>query len=75
MTEDDTFSSECEANATGIMHCLKMLADEAASLRLSGTLAALRDAIDACAAENVRQAVEGPAGDRLQPGGRALVLH
>lgn len=75
MTEDDTFSSECEANATGIMHCLRMLADEAASLRLSRTLAALRDAIDACAAENVLQAVEGPAGERLQPGGRALVLH
>ena len=52
MTEDDTFTSECEANAAGIMHCLEMLAEEAASLRLGRTLAALREAINVYAAEH-----------------------
>ncbi len=43
---DDTAPS-----AAGILHCLRMLAEEAAALRLNATLAALRAAIAACAAE------------------------
>jgi hypothetical protein len=73
MTEDDTFTSECEANAAGIMQCLRMLAEEAASLRLARTLAALRQAIDVCAAENVREATGD--GDLLAFATRTLTLH
>jgi uncharacterized protein with ATP-grasp and redox domains len=76
MTEDDPFTSECEANARGIMQCLRMLAEEAALLHLSRTLAALREAIDVCAAENVLDAsADGPEQDRLAVSGRRLLLH
>lgn len=74
MTEDDTFTSECEANATGIMQCLRMLAEEAASLRLARTLAALREAIDVCAAENVMDATADEQ-DAFAFAGRPLTLH
>ncbi len=49
MNEEDALA--CDATATGILHCLRMLAEEAAMLRLSRTLDALRDAIEACASE------------------------
>jgi hypothetical protein len=41
-----------EPSARGIEQCLRMLADEAATLRLGRTLAALRAAIAICAAES-----------------------
>jgi len=76
MTDDDPFASECEANASGIMQCLQMLAEEAASLRLSRTLAALREAIDVCAAENLAD----PTAEEMDEGSspsvrRSLTLH
>ncbi len=49
MNDEDSFG--CEATATGILQCLRMLADEAASLNLTRTLVALHNAIDACASE------------------------
>jgi hypothetical protein len=64
MDEDDLRSSACEADATGILHCLRMLAEEAASLRLTRTLAALRQALDVCAAEKV---VDVPADEPDEP--------
>ncbi len=47
---DDSLA--CDATATGILQCLRMLAEEAASLHLNRTLVALRDAIAACASEH-----------------------
>lgn len=41
-----------DAAARGIVQCLRMLAEEAASLRLARTRAALQAAIDVCAAES-----------------------
>ncbi len=39
-------------SAEGLLQCLRMLADEAASLHLAGTADALRTAIAVCAAES-----------------------
>jgi hypothetical protein len=76
MAEDDPFAPECEADAGGIMQCLQMLAEEAASLRLSRTLAALREAIDVCAAENVFDAQEGGTEEcSFPPTRKPLTLH
>ena len=54
-------------SAAGILHCLRMLADEAATLKLAGTLEALRAAIAVCAAESDGQTptAEGLAGALL----------
>jgi len=49
MNNEDTFSSE--SAATGILQCLRMLAEEAATLHLTRTLAAIRGAIETCASE------------------------
>jgi hypothetical protein len=51
----------------GIVQCLTMLAEEAASLRLDRTLAALRAAMDVCAAESdgADPDIRLPAGARL----------
>ena len=51
MRDDDAALIDPEASATGILHCLRMLADEAAGLRLAGTLQALHDAIAVCQQE------------------------
>lgn len=42
---------ECVATALGILQCLRMLADEAATLNLARTLIALHDALEICEAE------------------------
>ena len=70
---DDTtfFSSDCDPTATGIIHCLRMLLDEAASLKLAGTLSALREAIEVCEAENRLQTAEALTPSRL----RSAILH
>ena len=52
MSGTDSRQSDCQADARGIMHCLRMLAEEAASLRLERTCEALRQALETCAAEN-----------------------
>ncbi len=56
MNDEDSF--RCEATATGILQCLRMLAEEAASLHLTRTLVALRNAIDACASERLDPAYD-----------------
>lgn len=42
---------DCAATASGIFECLRMLAQEAASLNLSRTVGAITAALEACAAE------------------------
>ena len=39
---------EVATTPNGLIQCLRMLAEEASSLRLSQTFAALQDAIDIC---------------------------
>jgi hypothetical protein len=39
-------------SATGILHCLKLLAQEAASLNLIRTLSAIKDALETAACES-----------------------
>ena len=56
MNDEDSLA--CEATAIGILQCLRMLADEAASLHLTRTLVALRNAIDACASERLDPSVD-----------------
>ena len=51
MQEDDPTLLDSDASADGIIQCLRMLADEAADLRLASTLKALREAIDVCQSE------------------------
>jgi hypothetical protein len=53
MQEDDPTLLDSDASADGILQCLRMLADEAADLRLASTLKALRDAIDVCQSERL----------------------
>lgn len=48
---DDGSAPAYMATPTGILLCLRMLAEEAAEMNLGDTLAALRTAIQACEAE------------------------
>ena len=48
--DDDT---EFDVSAAGIAGCLQMLAEEAATLKLSRTLLALREALESCEAEGL----------------------
>lgn len=43
--------ADCAATASGIFECLRMLAQEAASLHLSRTVGAITAALEACASE------------------------
>ena len=75
MDDEDLFSSDCDsdcdATATGIISCLRMLADEAATLKLARTITALRETIEICAAEVVR-ADDGASDDHRQGAHRLL---
>jgi hypothetical protein len=42
----------CTASADGILHCLRLLAEEAATLNLHRTLIAIEDALEAVALES-----------------------
>ena len=66
MVDDDTMA----ATAQGLARCLRMLTEEAASLNLLGTFAALQDALTTCQSEMT-------TADAVSYGaGRAgLVLH
>ena len=46
------------ASATGILQCLKLLAAEAASLKLTRTLSAIEDALEMAACESGMDDVE-----------------
>jgi hypothetical protein len=55
---------DCPASAEGIAHCLRMLTEEAATLKLSRTLAALQQALATCENEGLRPgAAPRSAGD------------
>jgi hypothetical protein len=49
--DSEASDSEADPTARGIMQCLRMLAEEAATLQMPRTLDALQAAITACAAE------------------------
>ncbi len=51
MGNDDLDLNGLSSSATGILECLRMLADEAAELQLDDTLRALREAIEVCQSE------------------------
>lgn len=70
MTHDDPPPSDRPSAADGILHCLRMLAEEADNFRLFRTQAALRKAIRAC--KNDQSARLTPPRTRVRPG---LVLH
>ena len=66
MDEADDAAADCDPSAAGILHCLEMLADEAATLGLPRTLEALCRAQAACAAETSDGLVtQGLTGARL----------
>lgn len=48
---EDAEGAECDPTPRGIVQCLRMLAQEAATLRMARTLEALQSAIATCAAE------------------------
>jgi hypothetical protein len=56
MTNLPNAADPTRPTAAGILHCLRMLAEEAAALNLAGTLDALRVAMVVCAAEIDRAA-------------------
>ena len=49
----DEVASETDPTARGIVQCLRMLAEEAAAIRLPRTLEALRQALEVCAQEGI----------------------
>ena len=59
MFEDDS-AVDFTPSASGILHCLRMLAAEAALLRLDRTLDALFVAIETCAEEHRPLAAASP---------------
>ncbi len=68
MIDDDFSDAARRQTAANVLQCLTMLAEEAGSLNLPRTLLALRKAIRACHAEQVRPM----AAPRVR---RHLVLH
>jgi hypothetical protein len=58
-------------SATGILQCLKLLAAEAASLKLVRTLSAIEDALEMAATESGMDA----AGEQMQQHFTRPVLH
>ena len=66
LDDADDAAPDCGPSAEGILRCLQMLADEAATLGLPRTLEALCRAQAACAAETSDGLVtQGLAGARL----------
>lgn len=79
--EDDTgcpdfpdISENADPTASGIVQCLRMLAEEAAALNLPRTQGALQAAIEVCALEGAAADGSGEAGDiRLRAAGSRRV--
>jgi hypothetical protein len=57
----DDLDSDCTATPSGIMQCLRMLAEEAATLNLSRTLLAIHEALQTCESEGADAVVPAPA--------------
>jgi len=72
MQDDDPAILDTEASASGILQCLRMLAEEAADLRLQGTLRALHEAIAICQTERLPAAGGTAAVDVILPAGTRL---
>jgi hypothetical protein len=51
MQDEDFIAADLIPSATGILECLRMLADEAVELKLDDTLLALQQAIAVCELE------------------------
>ncbi len=68
MIDDDFSETARQQTAAHVLQCLTMLAEEAANLNLHRTLLALRKAVRACHAEQLRPM----AAPRVR---RHLVLH
>jgi hypothetical protein len=62
-----------DASPSGIAECLRMLADEAASLRLVRTFSALRETLEICRIEASAIASPGKPGEKGGPA--ALIIH
>lgn len=63
---DDEDAPNSQTAASGILHCLEMLEEEAENFRLARTRFALRKAIRACKADSL---------ERFAPRQRRLTLH
>ncbi len=62
---DDDVEIECAATRTGIVQCLRMLAEEAAVLNLSRTLLAIHEALETCEREGSEASGQLPSGVTL----------
>ena len=71
MAEDDTVA----ASAQGLARCLRMLTEEAASLNLRHTFAALQNALATCQSELTDAADESFEAMMLGVHGAGIVLH
>jgi hypothetical protein len=60
---DDPTGDDCMPSASGIKACLRMLAEEAARLRLERTALALGAALDLCDAEMMGRDLTGLAAE------------
>lgn len=67
MGDDDLERNDLSTSATGIVECLRMLADEAAELQLDDTLRALHEAIAVCQTERVKTDSAEPIGYGVPP--------
>ena len=56
----DELEESLAPSATGILQCLKLLAAEAASLKLLRTLSAIEDALEMAATETGMDELESP---------------
>ncbi len=66
----DELVAQCDPAARAILHCLRMLAEEAGSLSMPHTSAALTRAMQACAAESLPSRERGELA--AAPPGTAL---
>lgn len=64
MQDEDFITADLTPSATGILECLRMLADEASELQLDDTLRALHQAIAICELERGRSNVADPFAGR-----------
>lgn len=70
----DGADSDADPTARGMVQCLRMLAEEAASLRMVRTLDALQTAIEVCAAEgDAAEALDVADDPRLRAAGNSRV--
>ena len=69
----DPLDPESDPTARGIVQCLRMLVDEATTLQLGRTLAALQAAMTVCAEEGETGDMIAPPDEVTSP--RGILLH